>query len=426
MSMNQSKIKLVQILALLSDFGLVIVSFLIGYVLRYGFDIPEPSFAPFKECFLVLALIYILAFAFTGLFARRFSSHLQLVKMTFYGMITGTLFSFAFLYAFRIKWSPFPSSLFLLAIPSGTILISLCNIIIHRLAGTLKTNVVIIGGDEDEEVFINRSQIEIFHADSIEDILQYKDIDEILICEHIHNDSQLNLLIHLLNMLKVNVSFKPNLYANLLSESIEQKNSLKFLATSIGRKSDLEETLILLVDIIGSIFLLLFTAIPMLVISIIIKLTSRGPVFYVQPRAGKNSEPFNLYKFRTMVHNDKNISDLTPATKDDPRITKVGNILRKSRLDELPQLFNVLQGKMSLVGPRPENFYRVKQHKALQGLRLSVKPGITGLAQVRNHYDLHPRHKIKYDYLYIQRRSVILNIYIILQTIPVMILRTGL
>ena len=86
---------------------------------------------------------------------------------------------------------------------------------------------------------------------------------------------------------------------------------------------------------------------------------------------------------------------------------------------------NILHGKMSLVGPRPENYYRVKLHPALQGLRLSVKPGLTGLAQIRTHYDLHPRHKTKYDYLYIQRRSVLLNVYILLKTIPVVFSKTG-
>ena len=424
--MSSHKDIFVQTLVFLFDFCLIIASFLLGYLIRYGADIPKTSLTPFKESFLALALIYVLAFAFAGVFRRRFSSHWQLVKKASYGMVIGTLLSFVFMYAFRIKWSPFPSSLFLLAIPTGIILVSTVNIIVHRLAKTLKTNVLIIGGNNDEEVFINRSQIEIYHAENIEGILQYKDIDEILICERIEKDSQLNLLIYLLNMLKVNVSFRPKLYADLLSESINNENSLKFLATSIGRKSDYEETMILIVDIFASIILLALSAIPMLLISILIKLTSKGPVFYKQFRAGKNSEPFVLYKFRTMVSDAEKLSGLTPATDNDPRVTKIGNFLRKTRLDELPQLLNILQGKMSLVGPRPENFHRVKQHRALQGLRLSVKPGLTGLAQIRSFYDLHPKHKIKYDYLYIQKRSVILNIYILLQTIPLVLKKKGL
>jgi len=111
------------------------------------------------------------------------------------------------------------------------------------------------------------------------------------------------------------------------------------------------------------------------------------------------------------------------ASKDDLRVTPIGSILRKTRLDELAQLFNVLWGDMSLEGPgRP---YFVSQHKALQGIRLTVKPGLTGLAQIRSFYDLKPEHKLKYDYLYIQRRSLFLNLYILLQTVPVIFSKKG-
>jgi lipopolysaccharide/colanic/teichoic acid biosynthesis glycosyltransferase len=113
------------------------------------------------------------------------------------------------------------------------------------------------------------------------------------------------------------------------------------------------------------------------------------------------------------------------ASRNDSRVTKVGKILRETRLDELPQLLNVLRGDMSLVGPRPERLHFVKQHKALHELRLAVKPGLTGLAQIRSFYDLKTRHKMKYDYLYIQRRSLLLNLYILAQTIPVVFSRKG-
>ncbi|GAI46839.1 unnamed protein product, partial [marine sediment metagenome] len=128
---------------------------------------------------------------------------------------------------------------------------------------------------------------------------------------------------------------------------------------------------------------------------------------------------------RTMLKDAEKMSGFTPATSDDPRVTKVGKILRTARLDELPQLFNILRGQMSLVGPRPENLHRVYTQKALQGIRLAVKPGLTGLAQVKNVYDLHPKHKIKYDYLYIQRRSLKLNIDILLKTIPAVFSKKG-
>ena len=171
--------------------------------------------------------------------------------------------------------------------------------------------------------------------------------------------------------------------------------------------------------------MLLFLTPLMIAVSIIIKIFSPGPVLYKQHRMGKDGKIFTLYKFRTMIKDAEKMSGLSPTKKDDPRVTKIGKYLRKSRLDELPQLFNVIRGEMSLVGPRPENLARVEEHKALQGLRLAVKPGLTGLAQIRSYYDLHPKHKIKYDYLYIQRRSLWLNIYILLRTAPVLVSKQG-
>ena len=171
--------------------------------------------------------------------------------------------------------------------------------------------------------------------------------------------------------------------------------------------------------------LLIVAAIPMLIISILVKLTSKGPAIYKQERVGKDGKPFTLYKFRTMVNDAEKMVGPVLAKQGDPRVTKIGRILRTARLDELPQLFNILRGQMSLVGPRPERAHFVKLHKALQGLRLAIKPGLTGLAQIRSFYDLIPKHKIRYDFLYIQRRSLGLNLKIILQTIPVIFSKKG-
>jgi lipopolysaccharide/colanic/teichoic acid biosynthesis glycosyltransferase len=218
--------------------------------------------------------------------------------------------------------------------------------------------------------------------------------------------------------LRVDVLFSPSVYLELLPGRINGNSGNSLVSTFVGRRSDLDEFVTTLMDASISLLLLTAAAIPMLIIAALVKLTSPGPVIYRQQRVGKDGNIFTLYKFRTMFANAEHVNGLAPAISDDPRITDVGRLLRRLHLDELPQLFNVLQGKMSLVGPRPENLYRVNKHKALQGLRLAVKPGLTGLAQIRSHYDLHPEHKIKYDFLYIQRRSVALNIYILLKTIP--------
>ena len=163
----------------------------------------------------------------------------------------------------------------------------------------------------------------------------------------------------------------------------------------------------------------------MMISALLIRITSRGPVFYTQERVGQGGRLFTLYKLRTMIDDAEKHVGPVLATKDDDRVTPVGRILRRMRIDELPQIYNVLRGDMSLVGPRPERAFFIERHKTLQGVRLSVKPGLTGLAQVRSYYNLKPTHKVRYDYLYIQNRSFLLNISILLQTIPVLFGKKG-
>jgi lipopolysaccharide/colanic/teichoic acid biosynthesis glycosyltransferase len=185
------------------------------------------------------------------------------------------------------------------------------------------------------------------------------------------------------------------------------------------------ELLIRLFDIAGSLAILFFATPVMVVAALFIRFTSRGPILYRQERVGKGGTVFTLYKFRTMIDGAEKHLGPVLASRYDKRVTAVGRILRRMRLDELPQLYNILRGDMSLVGPRPERPYFVARHRALQGIRLAVKPGLTGLAQVRSFYDLKPDHKARYDCLYIQHRSLLLNIYILLQTIPVLFARKG-
>jgi lipopolysaccharide/colanic/teichoic acid biosynthesis glycosyltransferase len=206
---------------------------------------------------------------------------------------------------------------------------------------------------------------------------------------------------------------------------LEQQQAIVTSVVETCKTSAISDVCIRGLDIAGSVIMLVLAAPIMVVASVIIKVSSAGPVLYKQHRVGKHSRIFTLYKFRTMVNDAEKIWGFTPATQDDERVTPIGRFLRRTRMDEMPQLVNVLKGEMSLVGPRPENLYRVNMHASLGGPRLLVKPGLTGLAQIRAFYDLKPEHKIKYDYLYIQKRSFFLNVYILLKTIPVVLLKKG-
>jgi len=414
-----------QIFLFIIDAFLLNAAFLLSFPVRYGLNIPEINFLPYKDNFPFLTFIYMLALVFTRVFKNRFCSYWHLFKRIFNGLLLGALFGIALVYVFRIKWSDFPSSIFVVSFPIGLLFIFIFNSLVLRFTGRIKKKVVVIGKQKSAGVINNSPLVEEKHIDTIEELLQCENADEIVICEQIHDDKQLNLLVYLLLRLKVNVVFDPSIYAKLLSRSMMEENSLQFLRTFIGRKSDSEEFLIRASDVLGSTFMLILLSPLLVLVALLTRLTSSGPVLYKQSRVSKDGKTFTLYKFKTMINDAEKQTGPVLAGENDPRVTRIGRFLRRTRIDEIPQLLNVIRGDMSLVGPRPERLHFVKRHKALREIRLAVKPGLTGLAQIRNSYDLHPNHKVKYDYLYIQRRSFLLNMYILAKTIPVVLLKKG-
>ena len=170
---------------------------------------------------------------------------------------------------------------------------------------------------------------------------------------------------------------------------------------------------------------LIVLAIPMLVIAAKIKSESPGPVIYAQERVGRGGRPFNVYKFRSM-YVDAESRGARWASGDDPRVTPFGRFMRERRIDEVPQFVNILKGDMSLIGPRPERpAFCEEFEKRIHGwhYRTLVRPGLSGLAQVTGGYDLLPKEKIVLDLEYIEHRSALLDLKIILRTLGVV--RTG-
>ena len=163
---------------------------------------------------------------------------------------------------------------------------------------------------------------------------------------------------------------------------------------------------------------LILTSPLWLIFAILIKIEDKGPVFFKQKRMTKNNREFEIIKFRTMKVNVENRS----ASKNDDRITKVGKVLRKIRLDELPQILNILKGDMSVVGPRPEMLENVNAYTEEMpefALRLRVKAGLTGYAQIYGKYNTSPKDKLILDLMYIENFNIFLDIKLILQTVMV-------
>lgn len=168
-------------------------------------------------------------------------------------------------------------------------------------------------------------------------------------------------------------------------------------------------------------------ALPMLIIAFLIKFDSPGPAIFSQERLGRDGKPFIIYKFRTM-YLDAEADGPQWAKKHDSRCTPLGRFLRNTRLDELPQIWNILKGDMSIVGPRPERacFYN-EFETYIHGFhyRLLVKPGLTGLAQVNGGYDLKPEEKIIYDIQYIENQSILMDLKCMFKTVSLIFTHEG-
>lgn len=180
-------------------------------------------------------------------------------------------------------------------------------------------------------------------------------------------------------------------------------------------------------DIVASLGAGVLLLIPMAAIALLIRLDSPGPALFRQERLGEGGKPFIILKFRSMRMNAEENGPQW-ADKNDSRCTRIGRMLRQTRLDELPQLWNILRGEMSIVGPRPERacFYEVFE-TYIPGFcdRMEVKPGLTGLAQVNGGYDLKPEEKIVYDMEYIRNRSLRMDIICILKTVKLVFTHKG-
>lgn len=174
------------------------------------------------------------------------------------------------------------------------------------------------------------------------------------------------------------------------------------------------------IDLLVSIALLILTIIPMIIIAIIIKLESEGPVFFKQVRTGKNGKEFILYKFRSMAK-DNNMLDNSLENK----ITRFGKIIRVTSLDELPQIFNIIKGDMSLIGPRPWVVDYYKNFTDYQKRRVDVKPGVTGLAQASGRNNLSIFEKIDYDIEYVNKLSFKMDLKVIFLTIKAVFNKVG-
>ncbi len=212
---------------------------------------------------------------------------------------------------------------------------------------------------------------------------------------------------------------------------VEQINPAWLIFSEGFTKSQARRIFKRITDILFSLVLLIITLPIILIVALLIKIDSRGPVFFSQERVGQNRKPYMIHKFRSMVADAEKKSGPVWAQADDDRVTRVGHFIRKWRIDELPQLWNVFRGQMSFVGPRPERAFFIEQLEKripYYGERFSVKPGITGWAQVSYGYGASIEdaiEKLNYDLFYIKNMSIFMDIMIVVKTIKIVLFGKG-
>jgi len=268
---------------------------------------------------------------------------------------------------------------------------------------------------------------------SLEKIVNNYDIDDIIVTAEPIRNKQLNKTLIICKMRGINIWDVPTFYEHFIDKlPVQYIKEHWFLFTPGFEKlgSNIYRRSKRAIDLVISSIILIITLPLGAIIVLAIKLNSKGSIFFIQKRVGKNQKSFNLFKFRTMV-SDAEKGNPVWAEENDPRNTSIGKILRKTRMDELPQLINVIKGDISLIGPRPEREFFVKrltENIPFYSLRFSVKPGLTGWAQVNYRYGSSvgdALEKLQYDLYYVKNMSLFLDFRILLKTIRIVLFGMG-
>ena len=426
------------ILMVMADLGILYGSFLLAFLFRFRNEIPQGNLEPFLTIAPWLGLAAVLVFYLFDLYTRIERKDIHRLIYTA-GLAVGLLTLILVVLSFWVRGFALPRSVILLGAVIQAFLMCLLRAFVWyvRLQKGGKKRVLLVGKRLADamrvaEKFLRHSP-GWFHLETFVPVHEKRDLvsrmkeaDVILLSHDLTKEEKGEVLSYASKYQK-EALIVPDLYelfiAGAESQQVDDMLVFSVLPPTLSKGQRLMKRAM---DVALASVMLIMASPVMLLLAVLIPLTSHGPAIYRQERLGRNGKPFMLYKFRSMVQDAEKKTGPVLATEDDPRITPLGRWMRATRLDELPQLFNVLKGDMSLVGPRPERAFFVEQFKEElpeYTYRMMVKPGVTGLAQLMAKYTTAAQDKLRYDLMYVRNYSIVLDIKILLQTMLVVLRR---
>lgn len=410
-----------------------LVAIYISYFIRFGGNIPYRNYAAFLNSYPWIIIGFIIINILFGTYIFYNKAKIDILYFTLLSQIVFSVYLMALTYAG--SWLSFPRSVVVWNLFIGTIVMFCYNymvyILYHRLRGQKKLLVVGQSNRVLEAVhnfdLMKNPRHQVTHAvlsDFYQNVKKWAhEADIVYLTGYIEEKEKLKIYEYLMKQNKqlfISTEFENLMMVNPNIMSFEDESIIEVSPFQIPAEDAFLKRLF---DILVSLILVLLTSPIMLITMIAIKLDSPGPIFYKQERITLNQRSFNILKFRSMSVTAEKDSGPVLATSNDTRITRVGKFIRNTRIDELPQLLNVLKGDMSLVGPRPERPFFVEQFKVQNpyyALRHHVRTGITGYAQVYGKYSTDFNSKLNFDLLYIKKYSLAFDFKLLFQTVKIL------
>lgn len=433
MAQGEKFTKTKKIVIVAVDILLYHLSILLSFYMRYQGNIPMYNYQAYEQAGAYIFVLFVLLNLLFGVYILYNKSITDFLYLTVIIQIITTISIMAV--TFFGRWFTFPRSVLFISFLVSTILLFAWRVIVYkvyeRFSGSKK--VMVVGHEKD----IKNAVFNIGQAKSKRHIVEYAvvsdyynnvkqnldKVDIVYLASDIDKDEKskiYDLLVFEKKKLFLTTSFENLLLVNPNIMNIEDESIIEVSNFEISQEDGLIKRI---VDVIFSLFLILLASPIMLVTAILVKMTSEGPMLYKQVRITKDGKEFNVLKFRSMSATAEKDSGPVLASSNDARVTTVGKYIRSLRIDELPQLFNVLKGDMSVVGPRPERPFFVDQFQEENPhyyLRHNVRAGITGYAQVYGKYASDFNSKLNFDLLYIKKYTLLLDVKIMLQTIKIL------